>query len=115
MSFFMFFALSCKSRVIFRRKTPFDVFLRYAQEVQVNQTLPIGIGNPEQMDHPKDHSILLFWSCTSRVWIYIYLYRSFLFFLGIQFGLYYCHMCFVDEIPIDFGGMIFTEAMATTS
>lgn len=45
-------------------------------EVQVNQTLPIGIGNPQQMDHPKDHSILLFWPCTSRVWMD----RSFLFF-----------------------------------
>ena len=44
------------------------------------------------MDHPKDHSILLFWPCTSREWIYIYIYiyiiyiiykyRSFLFFWG---------------------------------
>ena len=30
----------------------------YTQEVQVDQTLPIGrIGNPESMDHPKDHSL----------------------------------------------------------
>ena len=31
----------------------------FAQEVQVDQTLPIGrIGNPESMDHPKNHSSL---------------------------------------------------------
>ena len=31
----------------------------YTQEVQADQILPIGrIGNPEYVDHPKDHSLL---------------------------------------------------------
>ena len=31
----------------------------YTQEVQADQILPIGrIGNPESVDHPKDHSLL---------------------------------------------------------
>ena len=35
-----------------------SVRLRFTQEVQVDQILPLGrIGNPESMDHPKDHSL----------------------------------------------------------
>ena len=34
--------------------------LLYTQEVQLDQTLPIGrIGNPESMDHPKDQPLCL--------------------------------------------------------
>ena len=76
-------------------------FLRYAQEVQVNHTLPIGSG------------ILNKWT----------ILKSILFFCfglalpgyGYNLDSTIAHMCCVDEIPIDFGGMIFTEAMATTS
>ena len=39
----------------------------WPQEVQVDQTLPIGrIGNPELMDHPKDQPLCLV-DCTSRM------------------------------------------------
>ena len=91
--FSCFFALSCKSRVIFGRKTQFDVFLRYAQEVQVNQTLPIGSGILNKWIILKTILFFCFGLALPGngyiyIFIYIYIiyiiykYRSFLFFFG---------------------------------
>ena len=51
----------------------------YTQEVPVDQTLPIGrIGNPELMDHPKDHSLF---GLGLPGYIYIYTYIHLIFYM----------------------------------